>query len=212
MCDGTLTWSLGAINRHKSSQQPYASSSTSYRKSNTYINPNYKPPATQSHQKTASKHVRIPSTIPPTATAPTPSTRDVVIDGVTFESSSRCLVRKDLPKPASAPIKVPSRPIPQQEFSRTTNGHRIPAGRAYKSKVSSRTRRPRNRNMTLDNTRGPAQGRRGTKRTKYIDKPCPRFTTTGEPSIIFSGCHQLLSTPATDYFIPPLPQVLVAVA
>jgi len=163
--------------------------------------------------------------VKPDATTQAHSTRDVVIDGVAFESSTRSLVRKDrkylycrshstegdptvkspasipVPKPASSAPKVPARPIPQQDFSRTTNGHRIPAARAYKSKVS---RRPRARNMTLDNTRGPTQsvyrmelaqdsslmshsrGRRGYKRMKYIDKPCPRFTTTGESSNLFS--------------------------
>ncbi|KAF8552244.1 hypothetical protein OG21DRAFT_1477826 [Imleria badia] len=105
--------------------------------------------------------------------------RDVVIDGVTFESSSRSLVRKDLP---SAPTKVPLKPIPQPtDFSRTTHGHRLPAHRTYKPKVSSRTQphRPRNRNMTLDNTRRTTQGRQPNKRMKYLSKPCPRFTTTG---------------------------------
>jgi hypothetical protein len=104
---------------------------------------------------------------------------------VTFESSTRSLVRKDcefvslsafgygvvpvfvtagcfiaVPKPPSAPPKAPLRSIPQQvDFSRTTTGHLIPTGRAYKPKASSRARqrRPRNRNMTLDNTRGSQQ-------------------------------------------------------
>ncbi|KAL4066016.1 hypothetical protein J3A83DRAFT_343835 [Scleroderma citrinum] len=167
----------GAINSHKSAQQAFGPAG--YRKSSTYVNPNYKPPSTyksQSYQSSTSRYVRPPPTMKSETT--TQASRDVVIDGITFESSSRSLVRKDLPKPTSAP-KVPIRPIPQQEFSRTTNGHRIPAARDYKSKVSSRTRRPRNRNMTLDNTRGPTQGRRAYKRMKYIDKPCPRFTTTG---------------------------------
>lgn len=160
---------------------------------------------------------------PEATTQAQPSTRDVVIDGVAFESSTRSLVRKDrkysycrshategdptVKSPASIPVPKPvssAAKAPAQDFSRTTNGHRIPAARAYKSKVSSRARRPRARNMTLDNTRGPTQsvyrmelaqdsslmshsrGRRGYKRMKYIDKPCPRFTTTGELSILFS--------------------------
>ncbi|KAJ8590784.1 hypothetical protein M405DRAFT_815479 [Rhizopogon salebrosus TDB-379] len=152
----------GVINEHKSTQQSVASFSgpRSHPKSNI------RPPASRSLH-------------PPQAQ----STRDVVIDGVTFESSTRSLVRKDLPKPPSAQTKLPSRLIPQQvDFSRTSTGHLIPAGRAYKPKVSSRARqrRPRNRNMTLNNTRGPHQRR--TKRTKYLDKPCPRFTTTGSCS------------------------------
>ncbi|KAG0705556.1 hypothetical protein DFH29DRAFT_1030366 [Suillus ampliporus] len=167
----------GAINQHKSTQQPIGGTRT-YARSNAYINPKYKPPASyrpSEYQKPATKYIR-----PPTRSPHPPQARDVVIDGVTFESSTRSLVRKDLPKPPSAPPKAPLRPISQQaDFSRTTAGHLIPAGRAYKSKVSSRARqrRPRNRNMTLDNTRGSHQRR--NKRMKYLDKPCPRFTTTG---------------------------------
>ncbi|KAI6149364.1 hypothetical protein BKA82DRAFT_129079 [Pisolithus tinctorius] len=170
----------GAINHHKSVQQAYgpAPGPASYRRSNKYVNPTYRLPPSykpQSYQNIASNHVPAPAT----KTTQPSSTRDVVIGGVAFESSSRSLVRKDAPKPTTAPIKVPLRPIPQQEFLRTTNGHRIPAGRIYKSKVSSRSHRLRNRNLTLDNTRPPTQGRRAAKRLKYVDKPCPRFTTTG---------------------------------
>ncbi|KAI5982449.1 hypothetical protein EDC04DRAFT_2592775 [Pisolithus marmoratus] len=169
----------GAINRHKSGQQSHESAlgPASYRRSNKYVNPTYKPPSShssQSYQNLASAHIPAPVT---KSTQPS-STKDVVIDGVTFESSSRSLVRKDLPKPIAVPVKAPLRPMPQQESFRTTNGHRIPAGRAYKSKVSSRSHRLRNRNLTLDNTR-PPQERRAARRLKYVDKPCPRFTTTG---------------------------------
>ncbi|KAI6107283.1 hypothetical protein EDD16DRAFT_1622834 [Pisolithus croceorrhizus] len=169
----------GAINHHKSAQQAHGSAPgpASYRRSNKYVNPTYKPPShgSQSYQNIASSHFPAPAT----KTSQPSSTRDVVLGGVAFESSSRSLVRKDLPKPAAGSVKVPLKPIPQQEFFRTTNGHRIPAGRMYKSKESSRGRRLRNRNLTLDNTRPPTQGRRAAKRMKYIDKPCPRFTTTG---------------------------------
>ncbi|KIK99353.1 hypothetical protein PAXRUDRAFT_822831 [Paxillus rubicundulus Ve08.2h10] len=172
----------GAINQHKSTQQQHGAFAgpSSYRRSNTYVNPNYKPPSNSKSQGYRN------DTAPPlrlaTSTVAAPSTRDIVIGGIAFETSFRSLVRKDLPKPPQVPIKAPLRPIPQQtDFSRTANGHRIPAGRGYKSKVSSRTqpRRPGNRNMTLNNTRGPSQGRRANKRMKYLDKPCPRFTTTG---------------------------------
>ncbi|KAG1850652.1 hypothetical protein F4604DRAFT_1934325 [Suillus subluteus] len=169
----------GAINQHKSTQQSVGSFSAP--RSNAYFNPKYKPPASyrpSEYQKPASKFIR-PSTRPPHPPQAS-SIHDVVIDGVTFESSTRSLVRKDLPKPPSAPPKAPLRSIPQQvDFSRTTTGHLIPAGRAYKPKAPSRIRqrRPRNRNMTLDNTRGSQQRR--NKRMKYLDKPCSRFTTTG---------------------------------
>ena len=224
-CVTVLTCLLGAINQHKSTQQAFGSAPgpPGYRKSNTYVNPNYKPPSSyrsQAYHSSTSRYVRPPH-VPKPQAAPS-STHDIVIDGVAFETSSRSLVRKDrkylhyrlhetegdptvkslasvpVPKPTSAP-KVPTRPIPQQDFSRTTNGHRIPVARAYKSKVS---RQPRARNMTLDNTRGSTQsvyhmgsawnsrltshsrGRRSYKRMKYIDKPCPRFTTTGASSIL----------------------------
>ncbi|KAI6013921.1 hypothetical protein BKA83DRAFT_4351741 [Pisolithus microcarpus] len=185
----------GAINHHKSAQQTRGSAPgpASYRRSNKY--------------NIAPSHVPAPVT----KTSQPSSTRDVVIGGVTFESSSRSLVRKDrkylcyrshatgrnptiksrtfilVPKPAAGPVKVPFKPVPQQEFFKTTRGHRIPAGRTYKSKDSSRSRRPRNRNLTLDNTRPPTQGRRAAKRMKCIDKPCPRFTTTGESYSLLGG-------------------------
>ncbi|KAH7927350.1 hypothetical protein BV22DRAFT_1061230 [Leucogyrophana mollusca] len=174
----------GAINRHKSTQ--HSTGPTTYQRSNTYVNPSYKP-STSTIVKTqvpfrphSARYTRPVATNKPLA-VPGPA-RDVVIGGVTFESSGRSLVRKDLPKPAPPPIKAPPRPIPQQvDYSRTTTGHLIPNGRAYKSKMSSRGRRGRamNRNMTLDNTRSSYQRRSTSKRLKYLDKPCPRFTTTG---------------------------------
>ncbi|KAH7914596.1 hypothetical protein BJ138DRAFT_346700 [Hygrophoropsis aurantiaca] len=192
----------GAINRHKSTQYPAEQPKTNGR-SNTYVNPNYKPPTsttvkTQAPFKFTQRYIR-PSSASSSLAAPGPS-RDVVIGGVTFESSGRSLVRKDLPRPATS-IAQSSRPVTQQvDYSRTAGGHLLPSGRAYKSKVSSRGRRGRvmNRNMTLDNTRSSYQSvssldqitvcnlidlcrrRRPTsKRMKYLDKPCPRFTTTG---------------------------------
>lgn len=122
-----------------------------------------------------------------------------------------------VPKPPSAPAKVPLKPIPQAaDFSRTSHGHRLPAHRAYKPKVSSRTQ-PRNRNMTLDNTRRPTQsvhrhnscddpdliahyrGRQPNKRMKYLNKPCPRFTTTGASSIASYQCSILNADDPSSY-------------
>lgn len=120
--------------------------------------------------------------------------------------------------------KVPLKPIPQP--TRTTHGQRLPAHRAYKSKVSSRTQqhRPRNRNMTLDNTRRPTQsvhrhnprddfnlityyrGRQPNKRMKYLNKPCPRFTTTGASQIASYQCS-ILNTD-DPLVIPRLPRCL----
>lgn len=84
---------LGAINQHKSTQQSVGSL-PGPRRSNTYINPQYKPPTSYRPPKPPTQYIR-----PPTSGLPHPpqvqSTRDVVIDGVTFESSNRSLVRKD---------------------------------------------------------------------------------------------------------------------
>ncbi|EGO22276.1 hypothetical protein SERLADRAFT_472853 [Serpula lacrymans var. lacrymans S7.9] len=177
----------GAINNHKSKHQAttYSRDYPTKSRSNTYINPNYKPPTNPSHFK-SSQFTRAPATSkPPPPPAPGPSqAREVVIDGVAFQSSGRSLVRKDLPKPATAPpTSVSFKPVSQRtDYSRTQGGHLIPSGRVYKPKVSSRGRRGRtmNRNMTLNNNRSSYQSRRSTtKRLKCLDKPCPRFTTTG---------------------------------
>ncbi|KAG1797558.1 hypothetical protein EV424DRAFT_1441953 [Suillus variegatus] len=84
----------GAISQHKSTQQSVESFSAP--RSNAYFNPKYKPPAfyrPSEYQKPATKYIR-PPTKPPRPPQAS-STRDVVIDGVTFESSTRSLVRKD---------------------------------------------------------------------------------------------------------------------
>ncbi|KAG5643792.1 hypothetical protein DXG03_009615 [Asterophora parasitica] len=164
------------INQHKlviSAHPPYRTNS----RNNTYVNPNYKP---------ANKYVRPTSSVAQRPTAPPlppmkpPSTavKDVVLNGVAFESSGRSLVRKDLPKPVSSGPSIPrANPQHQVPFTRKS-GHLIPTSRLYKPKPSrGRRGRPTNRNMTLNNTTRPYQAR--SKRLKYSDKPCPRFTTTG---------------------------------
>lgn len=146
-------------------------------RNNTYVNPNYKP---------ANKYIRPTTTVirpaaPQPRPVPPPSTqvKDVVLNGVAFESSGRSLVRKDralivflslanveyislgnhprfsVPKPVSS---GPSNPRPQhpphpaqQAFSRKT-GHLIPTTRVYKPKRGRRGG-PINRNMTLASTR-----------------------------------------------------------
>ena len=115
-----------------------------------------------------------------------------------------------VPKPpSSGPSKPRSKPPqqPPQSFIRKS-GHLIPSARVYKPK-SSRGRR--GHNMTLDNTRtsyqsvlSPDQGvhdfcclinrfgrarRAASKRVKYSDKPCPRFTITGAQR----GCKKIRS-------------------
>ncbi|KIK61732.1 hypothetical protein GYMLUDRAFT_42765 [Collybiopsis luxurians FD-317 M1] len=148
------------------------------------MNPNYKP---------ANKYVR-PSASVPTRTQsltqhPTSSTevKEVVLNGVAFKSSGRSLVRKDLPTSLSnnSAISNPSSaPAPTPTPYLRKSGHLIASNRVYKPK-SSRGRRGglSNRNMTLTNGRRPYQPRRGvTKRMKYSDKQCPRFSTTGSCS------------------------------
>ncbi|GLB43404.1 putative zinc finger [Lyophyllum shimeji] len=165
------------INQHKAgiSTNPEVSRISS--RNNTYVNPNYKPPS--KYVRPTSTAVQRPPVLPrPQVQPPSTEVKDVVLNGIAFESSGRSLVRKDLPKPTSSAPTIP-RAKPQQKppFTRKS-GHLIPSSRVYKPKPSrGRRGRPRNRNMTLDNTTRSYQSR--AKRLKYSDKPCPRFTTTG---------------------------------
>lgn len=162
---------------------------TGYRK-NTYVNPNYKP---------TNKYIRPPTTAPPrnssSLTQPSTSTADVkevVLNGVAFQSSGRSLVRKDCKSlylydntfsqislvpassyktPASTPGSTPA-PTP---FTRKS-GHLVAANRVYKSKASRGHRGgPSNRNMTLTNGRRPYQSVRfldlGTSFPLTLDRP-----------------------------------------
>ncbi|KAJ4474668.1 hypothetical protein C8J55DRAFT_432882 [Lentinula edodes] len=172
-----------SINMHKST-------STRPTRANAYVNPNY---------KHTNKYIRpSTSTVPSnTSTQPSASTtevKEVVINGIAFQSSGRSLVRKDLPKASfSKPITpMPSStPAPTQYVRKS--GHLRPGNRLYKPK-SSRGRR--GGNMTLTNGRRPYQfvcfldlnmsfhstfsrGGRANKRMRYSDKQCPRFSTTG---------------------------------
>ncbi|CAL1715013.1 unnamed protein product [Somion occarium] len=164
----------GAIEQRKT--QANASSSVyppSRPRHNVYVNPNYKPP---SRQVPISKPIAGPP-IPAVTANPTP--KEVVIGGVAFESSGRSLVRKDLPKPPAS-LKPPptTRPIRRSSAFAKTRGSIV---RPYKPKSS------RGRNMTLNNSRRPFPRRVSNKR-KYIEKPCPRFTTTG-------ACNRGLTCP-----------------
>ena len=89
----------GAINQRKSGEPAVRSTGTtsnwnSRPRHNVYVNPNYKPPA-KTHQPSAPpvNHLRPPVSRPPPSLPQ--DKRDVVIDGVAFESSGRSLVRKD---------------------------------------------------------------------------------------------------------------------
>ncbi|KAJ3489654.1 hypothetical protein NLI96_g1993 [Meripilus lineatus] len=171
----------GAIQRRKTEDarvRPYPQPSARPR-SNVYVNPNYKPPSKQAPPPAATFNQRLSGPLSST-------THDVVIGGVAFESSGRSLVRKDLPKPATTTVQ-PSRP--PRSYTRP------PVSRGYIPKPIRG--RATNRNMTLTNSRRPYQSvfthayqepsailtgrfrsRRVSKKTK-VDKPCPRFTTTG---------------------------------
>ncbi|EIW58789.1 uncharacterized protein TRAVEDRAFT_47931 [Trametes versicolor FP-101664 SS1] len=176
----------GAINRAKTGgpvARPAVPATNATRpRGNVYVNPNYKPPS----QAVRPPVSAIPSSRP--ASRPTPSlpqeTRDVVIDGIAFESSGRTLVRKDLPKPAKPASATMTRPVtrppaPHPAFMRNKAGTLMTGPRTYKPKTSARGR-AMNRNMTLNNNRRPYQSRRlAAKKAKYSDKPCPRFTSTG---------------------------------
>ncbi|OCH87389.1 hypothetical protein OBBRIDRAFT_759865 [Obba rivulosa] len=172
----------GAINRHKTAPTARAPAypAPARPRNNVYVNPNYKPPSKSARPTPPISHTppQAPPSNPPTRPPSAAERRDVVIDGVTFESSARSLVRKDLAKPPSA--DKPVRPsIPHTDFHRTKAGTLMNNGRVYKPKMSRRGRLTA-RNMTLNNTRRPYQSRRlSGKRAKYVDKPCPRFTTTG---------------------------------
>jgi len=97
--------------------------------------------------------------------------KEVVIGGVTFETSKRSLVRKDLAKPKPKTEKTgPS--VPGAFTRKRPHGHLMARSRVYKPKG-----RP-GRNMTLDNTNRPyTQSKKAAIRK--IDKPCSKFTKTG---------------------------------
>ncbi|KAH8108338.1 hypothetical protein DFH11DRAFT_1634500 [Phellopilus nigrolimitatus] len=165
----------GAINRHKTG--PPSNNTSYFGRNSTYVNPDYKPTSKASLQSNqafqrpaASSATRLP---PPSVGQP----REVVIDGVAFQSSGRSLVRKDLAKAPSAP-KPPFKPVqPRQDYARTYPGTRA-TQRPYKAKSARRF--PQNHNMTLANGRKPVRmGRKAVKSMKYFDKQCSRFSVTG---------------------------------
>ena len=95
-----------------------------------------------------------------------------------------------VPKSSKVAQVTSSRPPVNRQFFRKPG--QVPPGRAFRAKAR------RGRNMTLNNTKRPYQcvivlevygslmvffflllrSRKASKK-KYIDKPCPRFTTTG---------------------------------
>ncbi|KAI0289611.1 hypothetical protein BC826DRAFT_970906 [Russula brevipes] len=166
-CAMLLTFQvLGAINRHRSGEghaRPPPSKTRT-----TYVNPSYKPPSSKTHVR---PEYQASSANPAPSSRPSTTPHDVTIDGVVFESSKRSLVRKDI-VPSAKPPSAGLRPRVQSQFSR--NRSQVgPRTRVYKPKGPSRSR------LKLDNTRGAYRSQRTHARKKYVDKPCPRFTTTG---------------------------------
>ncbi|KZV66133.1 hypothetical protein PENSPDRAFT_655144 [Peniophora sp. CONT] len=159
----------GAINQKKSSSYQQTRPTTTYNKprGNAYVNPNYKPPSTAYVRPGYAPPPRNskPPVRYPTAPGPAQQARDVTLNGVAFESSSRSLVRKEI-----AASKPPSQPRPPRSNFKQ---------RPFKPKPP---RRPGN--MTLNNNRRPFQPRQ----KKSINKPCPRFNTTG-------SCNRGLTCP-----------------
>uniref|UniRef100_A0A8H7XTA1 C3H1-type domain-containing protein n=1 Tax=Psilocybe cubensis TaxID=181762 RepID=A0A8H7XTA1_PSICU len=166
-----------------------------YKPSNKYIRPGLnvagpsKPSVTPTPTPTAAS---VPSSTPAASTPTTGSStfsspvipsskpvsmvggpiKEVVLGGVAFESSRRVLVRKDLPQSAK-PGKVMAKTIPPRRHPYSRKPSHVPPTKSYKVKA------PRGRNMTLNNTRRQYPSRKTAGRRKYVDKPCPRFTTTG---------------------------------
>ncbi|TFY68232.1 hypothetical protein EVJ58_g1132 [Rhodofomes roseus] len=163
----------GVINRHKTGEpHPQPRPAGRPARGNIYVNPNYKPPS-----KPAARLQSAPvSRSQPIEQSSNAQKHDVVIGGVTFEASGRSLVRKDLAKSTSSAL---TRPLPAKSaFIRDKAGTMVNANRTYKPKTSRRIR-PAGRNMTLNNSKRPYQNRRVSNKRKYLNKPCPRFTTTG---------------------------------
>ncbi|KIL69320.1 hypothetical protein M378DRAFT_157570 [Amanita muscaria Koide BX008] len=156
-----------SINQHKAQQQ----SSYGPPKSNIYINPTYRPSNKYVRPgSTASSQQQSGPSTSTSTTAPSIGVKEVVLNGVAFESSRRSLVRKDVAKP---PSNNAGSVLPPSSTYRRKHGHPT-AQRMYKPKSL------RSRNMTLTNNRRPYQARRNANKSrKYSNKPCPRFTTTG---------------------------------
>ncbi|PCH44348.1 hypothetical protein WOLCODRAFT_104967 [Wolfiporia cocos MD-104 SS10] len=152
----------GVINQHKSNApvQPLQNRS----RHSVYINPNYQP-RSRAPRIASGSQLKAPTT-----NIGVPHKREVIVGGVTFESSGRSLVRKD----ASSASGTPHAPATQPSFTRNQTG----SARTFKGRVSRRGR-GQSRNMTLTTSNRPYHSRRLSTKRKYSGRPCPRFTTTG---------------------------------
>lgn len=180
---------LGAIDRHKSGDHKPPS------RTNVYVNPNYKPSSrsTQVPTRPAPYHRPVPI-------KNTGEKRDVVLNGVAFQSSGRSLVRKDrectlgkrglvellthdtVPQPVRPTLPAPGpdnfKPATRYPTKPRPNRQRARPGRNLtlaSSRTSSVVLRIHNPFTTYSHPRYKATQRR----MKFSDKQCPRFTTTG---------------------------------
>jgi len=166
------------------------------RRSNVYVNPNYKPtnkyirPGLNTAASSETAIATDPSGAGPSSTSSTSSEptsgtvtpaqssgvstqkKEIVLGGVAFESSSRSLVRKDLPR-SNKPVSIgkPAFTTRHHPYGHKP-GHVLPT-RAYKVKALW------GRNMTLNNSTRPYPRKSSKRLNRYSEKPCPRFTTTG---------------------------------
>ncbi|KAJ7674220.1 hypothetical protein B0H14DRAFT_3909040 [Mycena olivaceomarginata] len=139
--------------------------------------PNYKPPSNKYIRPAQQPRPQV--TRPPSTSATPNTTKEVVLNGVAFESSTRSL-SPNPPAPKSKPVSTSSTPAAPPRHAHAPH-FRPPPQRIYKPKTSRGRGRGRARgghvNMTLTNSRRPYTSSR-PKRPKS-DKPCPRFSTTG---------------------------------
>lgn len=177
---------LGAIDRHKSVASHKPPSRT-----NVYVNPNYKVPSRSTQVPARPAPYHRPAPIKNTG-----EKREVVLNGVAFQSSGRSLVRKDreytlgkcglLRSLTRAAVSQPARSLSGPNNSKPVS--------SYPTKPRSTQQRSRpGRNLTLTTTQTPSvvrtqnpltahsllRYRAAQKRIKFSDKQCPRFTTTG---------------------------------
>ncbi|KAF9645872.1 hypothetical protein BDM02DRAFT_3189333 [Thelephora ganbajun] len=146
-----------AIDRHKSgAYKPHS-------RTNVYVNPNYNPPPRSTQVPTRSAPYHRPAPIKDTG-----EKRDVVLNGIAFQSSGRSLVRRDLPQATRSTLSVPGpsnyKPTPRFPTKPRPTRQRVRPGR----------------NLTLTTSRTSYKATQ--KRIKFSDKQCPRFTTTGSCS------------------------------
>ncbi|KIJ55239.1 hypothetical protein M422DRAFT_23848 [Sphaerobolus stellatus SS14] len=180
----------GAIDRHKSKPQPQPTYAPRFHQPrNTFVNPAYphkkyinpaltnktivNPPTAKSDKPA----IAPASSSSSTAEADPNASRELVVNGVAFESSTRKLVRKDLVKPELTGSASTSRP--RAPYVRK-GGNLVAGNRVHKPKFSKRKPLGGRNNMVLDNIKGIRTGKIPKQRRKnQIDKQCRFFTMTG---------------------------------